>query len=240
VKSYYLCKNVFVALFRNGGAVLLDLSADRYYTLPPTAVSALEECLIGWNASPSGGAAPRNFKGDELQELLRSLEEKHLITERPSEGKAAAGIAIELPKTSLTRSEWDEIPKFVLSDLIRVLVISACALVAIRALTISRIVSFVSRWNSRAANGLDSTQVNVRSLIARYEHWRPLVFTARDKCLFDSFVLWGFLASHGVRTHWVFGVRNAPFSAHCWLQLDSAVLNDHVNVPTNYMPIMVA
>jgi hypothetical protein len=36
----------------------------------------------------------------------------------------------------------------------------------------------------------------------------------------------------------VFGVREAPFTAHCWVQDGAVVLNDHLENVDLYTPIM--
>lgn len=57
-------------------------------------------------------------------------------------------------------------------------------------------------------------------------------------CLFDSFALFLFLARHGVSTTWVFGVRENPFDAHCWVQTETMILNDFADRVAAYTPIM--
>ena len=43
----------------------------------------------------------------------------------------------------------------------------------------------------------------------------------------------------GQNAAWVFGVRTWPFSAHCWLQIGDAVLDDDPERVSRYTPIMV-
>lgn len=58
-------------------------------------------------------------------------------------------------------------------------------------------------------------------------------------CLFDSLALLLFLLRHGIRCNWIFGVKEDPFAAHCWLQLGSIVLNEHLDRARLYTPIMM-
>jgi len=67
---------------------------------------------------------------------------------------------------------------------------------------------------------------------------RPLY--PRDyQCLFDALALRHFLARRGIAASWVFGVRGAPFAAHCWLECEGAVLNDEPDLVRAYQPIMI-
>lgn len=75
--------------------------------------------------------------------------------------------------------------------------------------------------------------------VCEFESLRPLVFTTRDNCLFDSLALLHFLGRGGIHARWVVGVRIQPFGAHSWLQIGDMVLNDlHENV-RRFRPILV-
>lgn len=60
------------------------------------------------------------------------------------------------------------------------------------------------------------------------------------ECLQRSFSLRAWLATQGVATDWVFGVRTWPFAAHCWLQIDDLVVGDRLHRVSRYVPIMAA
>lgn len=86
--------------------------------------------------------------------------------------------------------------------------------------------------------------------IARVDEARTLAVAGRylrarlyvpvePTCLLDSLALTAHLAACGVRANVVFGVTDAPFSAHCWVQAGDLVLNDTVGNAMAYMPIRV-
>lgn len=75
------------------------------------------------------------------------------------------------------------------------------------------------------------------SLALTFRRYRPL-FPRDYLCLFDSLALMHYLARCKVYATWVFGVREDPFSAHCWVQVDSTVLNDYCDRVAEYTPIM--
>ena len=68
---------------------------------------------------------------------------------------------------------------------------------------------------------------------------RPLLFSARDRCLHDSLTLVTFLAAEQIPARWVIGVRIRPFAAHSWVQHDGLVLNDQHERVRAYRPILV-
>lgn len=62
---------------------------------------------------------------------------------------------------------------------------------------------------------------------------------APQRCLIDALALDRILLSHGLVSTFVFGVRMAPFRAHCWLQTSSVVLTGTAAEARNFTPILV-
>lgn len=58
-------------------------------------------------------------------------------------------------------------------------------------------------------------------------------------CLLDSLSLIRYLDKRGMTAELVFGVTDAPFSAHCWVQAGCVVLNDTVGNAMAHTPIRV-
>lgn len=65
-----------------------------------------------------------------------------------------------------------------------------------------------------------------------------LLYPRSPSCLFDCYALSLYLRGQHVRPLWIFGIRAAPFSAHCWLQLGGTVINDTVERVSRFTPIM--
>lgn len=78
----------------------------------------------------------------------------------------------------------------------------------------------------------------LHSIIGAFEQAR-LLRTAADRCLPRSIALVTRLASAGIHSELVIGVRNEPFGAHCWAQHGAVVLNDTVEEVRRYEPILV-
>lgn len=64
--------------------------------------------------------------------------------------------------------------------------------------------------------------------------WIPF----EGECLQRAFLLRAYLASQGVATDWIFGVRTWPFAAHCWLQIGDLVVGDRLARAAHFTPIM--
>jgi hypothetical protein len=79
--------------------------------------------------------------------------------------------------------------------------------------------------------------VKTRVLVGDFAALR-YVFPRSYLCLFDSLALVHFLAAYGQFPTWVFGVDAEPFTAHCWLQEGSILLNDTLPNVSRYTPIM--
>ena len=114
-------------------------------------------------------------------------------------------------------------------------VIGACAWAArkLRKLRFCEVLSAVKlpRASARPASAMEA-------IVCGFLAARPLY--PRDyECFFDALALRHYLARRGYAVSWVFGVRGAPFAAHCWLEFDGVVLNDDPDIVHAYRPIMV-
>lgn len=77
----------------------------------------------------------------------------------------------------------------------------------------------------------------VASVVSGFRRMLPWV-PRQGACLYRAFVLLTMLRQAGQDATWVFGVRTWPFGAHCWLQLEEAVLDDDPERVARYTPIM--
>jgi len=79
----------------------------------------------------------------------------------------------------------------------------------------------------------------MKACASAFERLRPLVFTAQEKCLYDSLALMAFLASEGLFPRWIIGVKTGPFGAHAWVQSGHTVLSDQHEYVRRFQPILV-
>jgi hypothetical protein len=235
--KYLLQPHVFASIF-DDGAVLLDLRSGKYFTLSAQAVCALSNIVVGWPHLRESLPFSSGDSTESTDDLVPALLEKRLLTRDKSCGKSATPIPVRRPTTSLELSEWDTPPSISRTSVCNFLAAAVAADIATRFFPIRYAVTIARRRADARARRCPLDSATLRLHIASYQRLRPLLFTSRDKCLFDSIALLQFLSFYNVFPTWVFGVRHAPFIAHCWLQLDDAVLNDTPEHVSNYLPIM--
>jgi hypothetical protein len=226
---YTLMDHVFVCE-HDGHVVILDLRGDRYYTLDPQNAGSLAGAVRGWPITvPTSGT--------EEDEVARALLAKGILSDRSEAGKDATPVIVHAPARELLPEEFGERPPLRWATIAQFLRSTAAAAIAIRRWPLERVIERVKTRNeTHRAEVIDVEQA--QRLVTSFAAIRPVLFSSRDACLFESLALSEFLARHGVHPTWIFGVQARPFAAHCWLQLDGAVLNDTVDHVIGYTPIM--
>lgn len=255
--TYRLPPHVFVCT-HGRFTVFLDLRSDRYFAVDTLAGAPVLRRIEGWEERPTppgdtapGGdtadspdaAAPRDAaaEGERLQRLTRSLLARGLLTPDRSVGKAFAVQRIERPEGDLLDVGLDGALPVSGRDIARFAAATLVAWAAFKCLPLERLVRRVSRRRTRReAHAGPFDPARAKRCAAAYERLRPLAFTARNACLFESLAFIEFAARYRLYPLWVFGVQATPFAAHCWVQHGSVVLNDSAEHAAAYVPIMVA
>ncbi|MBS0331310.1 MAG: lasso peptide biosynthesis B2 protein [Proteobacteria bacterium] len=78
---------------------------------------------------------------------------------------------------------------------------------------------------------------NLLRVVDDFHRWAPFAPTS-GKCLLRAYMLLRLLRRRGEDATWVFGVRTWPFHAHCWLQCEDVVLDDHPERIRAFTPIL--
>lgn len=119
--------------------------------------------------------------------------------------------------------------------------ISATTLAALwlRFRSLHAITQSVRTRHLRCASHVPDRTGRLRNAIAVFDRLRPLAYTSKNQCLFDSLALTLYLAHQGIAAHWVIGVTTRPFKAHAWVQDGSEVLNDLHERVGLYTPLLV-
>jgi hypothetical protein len=237
-RRYFLAKNVFVCA-NNARVVVLDLNCERYMTLHERAAALLGRYVVDWPIpahADSRGSGPTQ----EACRLLNQLASKGLLTNDPMTGRSAAQAEIAPPTETL----FDSI--YLLQPAIRAHHVAAFLLCAYRARIALRYAGMKKVIERVGERKLHASQVatfpdNGRTLMlaAIFNRLRPLALDGRDGCLLHSLALLEFLAHYGLFVQWVFGVRAVPFTAHCWLQQGSVLINDLPQRAGYLTPILV-
>jgi hypothetical protein len=223
-----------------GHIVLLDLRRDRYFALDPEHSKAFAELFPagpGCTHDESKKGTSESAPGP-VTDMTRALIEAGLVTDDAQQGKRFESPALPIPTRAL-EDEYlvNEIP-IRPRHIVRFVRAYAIARRSLGRRPIESVIESVRQRKARYSNANALNRTSVTQLYTVFERLRPMLYTARDACLFDSFTLMEFLAEHGVAVTWVFGVRAAPFAAHCWIQQGDLVLNDSPEHVRRYTPIM--
>ena len=179
--------------------------------------------IDGWPTSDAASAF--DVHGAELAGLTRPLLTKGLLTHQAAVSTAHA--EVDEPLHSLDVHDGLATINTGLHDLRRVTQAAAVASLWLRWRSMHAIVSSVEdrradflSHDREAGDGIPRVMPMKRLQLAMvtFNKLRPLVFTARDRCLLDSLALINFLAAQQLYPSWVLGVKTSPFRAHSWVQ----------------------
>ena len=236
--QYFMPKHVF--LCRAGTQIVfLDLRKNKYSAIDCALESALSEVVAGWSTWSESPKRPSYTQGNNGSQVVKALISKGLLTDSPTNGKAATPVSVAEPAEDLICEYALEKPAINSVHISRFLLASMTASMMLRFLPLHRVVGRVRQSKHRGAQSSESFDISeARELVRVYEALRPFLFVGHDMCLFDSLAIFDFLRRYGLYPTWVIGVQTTPFAAHSWLQKEDVVLNDslpHVNI---YTPIM--
>lgn len=77
------------------------------------------------------------------------------------------------------------------------------------------------------------------SAVRAFRQFRPWVYTAQDRCLFDALILNHYLLRLGFDAAIVIGIRTRPFEAHAWIQIGTLLVDDLPEKVKTFTPIVV-
>ncbi len=236
--SYFLGKDVHVCA-SSGHAVFLDLNSGRYMTLNQRAARSLSRYVVGWPIRQEI-VQPRPESSGETHQLLDQLVHKGLLTRELAADQSVAPPTIASPAATLLDSIYMHEPVIRPHHVASFLLCSYRARAYLRWRGIKGVIERARRQKAAipATEGLTDPE-RTRTLTAIFNRLQPLALDGRDGCLLQSFAHREFLVHHGLIAQWVFAVRAIPFTAHCWLQQGSLVLNDVPQRAGYLSPILV-
>jgi hypothetical protein len=226
---YFLRKHVYLCV-HGSEIVFLDLKEDKYLSIAASKVGGVLTPSSDFSSSEELPAAKRTAD---------TLVKRGLLTEDASAGKPAEAMAIPPPTADLMDDKTYFDSALTPRDVIRFLRAALIGFVALRCGSLMHAVERVSKRNARFSSSARSVDLELtKQCVAKFERMRPFVFSARNQCLFESFVLLEFLSNYQLYPCWVFGVRTVPFGAHCWLQQMNVVVNDSMEHASGFTRIL--
>jgi hypothetical protein len=238
VTEYLLSNHVHMRLIREG-AIFLDLRRDEYLTLNQEQVAALSRMVRGWPCDFQSATTTWARGDGPAEEFAGTLLERGLLTSDALAGRPAAQVELDAAETSLVEENTANRTGH---GRHMVNFLSACigTSLALRWRPLERIVDGVrKRKQAQAAMPRQTSVRELQELMSTFLLMRPLVYTQKAKCLFDSLTLVNFLAAYRIFPDLVFAVRTHPFEAHAWVQHGRCALNYPAEYVRSFSPIMV-
>jgi hypothetical protein len=234
--TYQMAPDVF-ACVTGRQCMFLDLRQDRYLSVQRTVMDALAPHIHGWQLPPASPPRSVVLEGEIIQ-LAADLLAAGIL--QPYGAQTQRHTTQSLPAdrdfTSL-RSQENELD--INPPRLRVVSALIHADHLLRHVALWRIVRRMSSMASIVRDRPRSKSiVTANALTNSFRQVRPW-YPRNYLCLFDSLALMLFLLRSGIHVQWIFGVREDPFGAHCWIQCGSVVLNEHLDRSRLYTPIMV-
>jgi hypothetical protein len=221
---YLLPRHVYLSI-TEGGCVLLDVRRDQY---------------IGVTLDQIEHVRTANANGAHRECPICNELVAHGLLTTGAEGKSLEPTVLRAPTVELADPERLPRGKVQGSHVRNFARAYLSAVVSLRLLSFEKMLDRVRRRNDCYRTAMPPVNVErVSDLTGIFRRLTPLFYASRDRCLFDSLVRLNFLALYGLFPNWVFGVRIAPFSAHCWVQLDEFLFDGFASYVHNYTPIMV-
>lgn len=205
--------------------VFLDLKLDEYTLIPGETAAALS--VLASQPEQLTEAHARS-----LQELVTA----GLLTTRSSDGRRFTATPGNFATESMLDSEWTEELNVSAAHVWNFIAACTTAAIRLKARPIESTVAGVA-WR-KARHGTSRLDMErARRLTTIFRKLRAL-FPVNYLCLFDSLALIEFLARYDLFPTWVFGVRLAPWAAHCWVQHGEVAFNEDIEQAAHYTQIM--
>ena len=238
VTDGYLIPNHIYLCQTREGVLFLNLRNEKYVGVSGAELQCLRALVPGWPIGTSGRDGPE--LPERALQAARKLHDAGLLTTDARCGKAAHAPQVEDGASSLLQQIPDSPSKGTLTRLVRLIYAAITVAGALKFRSLECVVRRVRRRKMGRAQMTPAVEASgIATLSQEFFRLRPLVYSSRDKCLYDCLVLLEFLASFSLFPTLVIGVTTFPFRAHCWLQYGPLVLTDYVEHIRTYTPILV-
>ena len=234
--TYQMAPGVFACL-TGRQCMFLDLRQDRYLSVQRAVMDSLAPHIFDWQLPlASSGRGP--VHDGEIIQLAEDLLAAGIL--QPYNARTGMRTTRSCPAdqdfTSLGSGGNESAARAAKLRIVGALMYADHLL---RHVALCRIVRRVSSMSSTVRNRHRCESLMIaNALTESFRQARPW-YPRNYLCLFDSLALMLFLLRSGIHAQWVFGVREDPFGAHCWIQCGPVVLNEYLDRTRLYTPIMV-
>jgi len=231
MQRYFLARHVFVCAI-GSDVIVLDLRKDKYLSFPREFWDPIARLIGGWPIDTEDSS-----RDEPDESALAQLLELGLLTVDDEQGKDASPATIATPLESFLEDFRAKRPTIRAGHVFVFLYAILTSLAKMRFQSMEGIVRSTRR-RRRDPDAMPDLST-LRDLTEIFRRLRPLLFTSKNHCLFESLTLARFLSHYRMHPTWVFAVRTAPFIAHCWLQQGEIACNDKLDHIRRYTPIML-
>ena len=216
--------------------IFLDLKRDQYFAVTAARVHRLAPLLTDWHPEPLESDLP-GAQDESSTDVAEELLKAGLLCNAPP---------FPTPRPPLPARATRELHQPARSPIahgrsrhsLPALLAMLRASLALRQTPLWRIADRIRAGKEHPKPDLsDPPPWEVDSITTTFLQIRP--WYPRDYlCLYDSLALMLLLGSYRIHADWLFGVREDPFLAHCWVQHKSTVLNDRLDRIRPFIPIL--
>ncbi|NML12184.1 lasso peptide biosynthesis B2 protein [Sphingobium sp. AR-3-1] len=199
--------------------ILLDLEQDRYFAVPRVLHGSFLRVVAAGEQNAADLAAladllgPAGLQPGSPQADSRTDRPQAVEGKLPCQQQSAGGALFA-----------------------RALLLRAYAIAWLRIAPLDRV---IGRLEARKRNLKKSRTDQVKAgLVAQAFARTGPFFPTDDRCLSISTALMMAMLDRDIPATLVIGVRTAPFSAHCWVQLDGLLVNDDLETARSFSPIL--
>lgn len=197
--------------------LFLDVASDKYF---------------GVNESTSAGFL-RVTRGEPLEnhyrELSALIERGYIVGEMPE----AQPCIPDTPIARLGCIRTNSIPQR--ADIAKGLIALGHSALVVKSCSLLTIIDGIRRRKRKPMVAGNSERSHV---LANALKSLNSVVSVHDRCFLYSLALTKLLLSAGISPTLIFGVKLAPFSAHCWVQDNEYVLSDEPDHVRLFTPIL--
>lgn len=217
---YWRLTDSVTACIAAGRVIFLDLARDRYFALP----DELNEPFASWLISPNS---------TNLSSALRmALVELAIVSPDRADQLAPTPCHIDMP-AALDAEPLAPVP-ITFRNLVGV---AAAVSTAARDVRLKPLASTLGRRLSPSGFAAPIDGVDKLARVAAFRSVRPFIPVPRV-CLHDCLALLDWFGPSRAGTQLVFGVSAFPFAAHCWVQANGRVIDDHPESVSRFEPIL--
>lgn len=209
----------------DGHLIFLDVQNDRYFRLTERLESALVTYL-GGDTSPDGN--------------IQKLVERKILIDGSSDFGHIPSTFKKIP-THSAMEEAVHTKRAKVSEVLDTMAIVCSTHLQLKTHSLKQVLDKLASLRGKRTSGSSPSshsELQVLDAAAAFRNAR-LYVPIDTCCLLDSIAMVMFLAKRELHADLVFGVTADPFSAHCWAQYGTTILNDALGHALTHTPIRV-